>query len=196
VLSEQTRAPDEQRKKRDERLKRILALLVVVAISVFVFSLGDEVKRFERFGYPGIFLFTLLTYATVILPAPGATVVIAAGSAFDPFWVGVAAGAGAALGELSGYAAGYSGQAIVENVRIYTRLKDWMGQSPWRTFFGLILLSGIPNPAFDLAGIAAGALRIPIPRFLVALWVGETIKMWLFAYAGAYSIDWIMRLVN
>ena len=203
MLSEQAQVQTQQQEQRKaqrrrlaDRAKRVLAILAVAAISVYVFSLGNSLARFERFGYPGIFLFTLLTYATVILPAPGATVVIAMGSAFNPFWVGLAAGAGAALGELSGYAAGYSGQAIVENIRIYTRLRGWMSKSRWRTFFGLIVLSATPNPAFDLAGIAAGALRIPVLRFLAALWIGETLKMWMFAYAGAYSIDWIMRLVR
>jgi len=198
MLSEQaqTQQRQEQRRRRADRLKRAAALLAVAAISLYIFSLGAEVERFARFGYPGIFLFTLLTYATVILPAPGATVVIVMGSVFNPFWVGMAAGAGAALGELSGYAAGYSGQAIVEHVRVYARLRGWMSHSPWKTFFGLILLSALPNPAFDLAGIAAGALRIPLPRFLAALWIGETLKMWMFAFAGAYSVDWIMRLVR
>ncbi len=76
-------------------MKRLAALLAVVAITAFVFSIRGEVERFAHFGYPGIFLFTLLTYATVILPAPGATVVVVMGGVFNPFWVGIAAGLGA-----------------------------------------------------------------------------------------------------
>jgi uncharacterized membrane protein YdjX (TVP38/TMEM64 family) len=108
MLSEQAQAEQrqEQRRRRNDRLKRVAALLAVAAISLYIFSLGAQVERFAHFGYPGIFLFTLLSYATVILPAPGATVVVVMGSVFNPFWVGVAAGAGATLGELSGYAAG------------------------------------------------------------------------------------------
>jgi len=45
-----------------------------------------------------------------------------------------------------------------------------------------------------MAGIAAGIARIPLWQFLLACWVGQTIKMALFAYAGAYSIDWIAGL--
>ncbi|MBI3764852.1 MAG: VTT domain-containing protein [Chloroflexi bacterium] len=176
------------------RIGRAAALIGVIAISLFVFSIRDRVEKFAAFGYPGIFLFTLLTYATVILPAPGATVVFAMGAVFNPFWVGVVAGAGAALGELTGYAAGYSGQAVVEKIGLYQRIHTWMKQSRWKTFIGLILFAAVPNPVFDLAGIAAGVLRIPIPRFIAALLIGETIKMLMFAYAGAYSIDWIMRL--
>jgi len=34
--------------------------------------------------------------------------------AFNPFWVAIASGAGAALGELSGYLVGFSGQPMLE----------------------------------------------------------------------------------
>ena len=186
----------ESRKRWAGCLGRAAALSLVIGISVYVFTIREKVAQSAHFGYPGIFLFTLLTYASVILPVPGVTVVFAMGAVFNPFWVGVAAGAGAAIGELTGYAAGYSGQVVVEHVVAYQRIRDWLKQGRWKTFAGLVILSAVPNPAFDLAGIAAGMLRIPIPRFLFALLIGETIKMWLFAYAGAYSIDWIVRFVQ
>lgn len=186
----------ERRRRWAGRLGRLAVVVAVIAITVFLFSVRDEVVTFARFGYPGIFIFTLLTYATVILPAPGATVIVIMGAVFNPFWVGVVAGAGAALGELTGYAAGYSGRAVIENVRVYRRIRDWMQHSPGKTFWGLILLSALPNPAFDVAGIAAGVLRVPLARFLGALLIGETIKMWLFAYGGAYSIEWVVRLIR
>jgi uncharacterized membrane protein YdjX (TVP38/TMEM64 family) len=187
---------EERRKYWSIRLARAAAVIIVIAVSVFVFAVRDDVEKFARFGYIGIFLFTLLTYATVILPAPGVTVVFAMGAVLNPLWVGIAAGVGAALGELTGYAIGYSGRALIENVVLYRRIRDWMKQSWWKTFVGLVVLSAVPNPAADLAGIAAGVLRIPISRFLLALLVGETIKMWLFAYGGAHSIDWITHFIQ
>ena len=57
---------------------------------------------------------SILANGTVILPAPGVIFVFAMGAIFNPFWVAVAAGAGAALGELTGYLVGFSGQAVVE----------------------------------------------------------------------------------
>ena len=51
-----------------------------------------------------------------------------------------------------------------------------------------------PNPLFDLAGMAAGALRMPVAKFLLWAWIGKTIKMLLFAYAGATSVGWMMSL--
>ena len=52
-------------------------------------------------------------------------------------------------------------------------------------------VSIFPNPFFDMAGIAAGAAKIPIWKFLLFCWIGQIIKMGIFAFAGAYSIDWI-----
>ena len=191
-----TLSTSESRKRWAGPLGRAAALSLVIGVSVYVFTIRETIARSAHFGYAGIFLFTLLTYASVLLPAPGITVVFAMGAVFNPFWVGVAAGAGAALGELTGYAAGYSGQVLVEQVVVYQRIRDWLKQGRWKTFVGLVILSAVPNPAFDLAGIAAGVLRIPLSRFLFALLIGETIKMWLFAYAGAYSIDWIAHIVG
>ena len=53
----------------------------------------------------------------------------------------------------------------------------------------VFLLAVIPNPFFDLAGVAAGALKMRLPLFLFWVWLGETIKMLSFAYAGAGLIN-------
>jgi membrane protein DedA with SNARE-associated domain len=58
----------------------------------------------------------------------------------------------------------------------------------------ILVLSAIPNPFFDLAGIAAGVAKIPIGKFLFFCWIGQLIEMTMFAYAGAYSIDWLAGL--
>jgi membrane protein DedA with SNARE-associated domain len=73
------------------------------------------VEDFAAYGYPGIFLIMLMANATVFLPAPGVAVVFAMGSVFNPLGVALAAGTGGAIGELTGYLAGFSGQAVVEN---------------------------------------------------------------------------------
>jgi len=132
-----------------------------------------------------------LANATVIIPAPGVAVVFAMGNIFNPFLVALAAGTGGAIGELSGYLAGFSGQAIVENTKAYNRVSPWVQKyGAW----AILVLSAIPNPFFDLAGIAAGVAKIPVWKFLLFCWIGQIIKMGLFAFAGAYSIDWIVNL--
>lgn len=172
---------------------RILAVLAVVGITVYIYSIRDRVEEFTQYGYSGIFVVMLLANATVFLPAPGVAVVFAMGSVFNPLGVAFAAGAGGAIGELTGYLAGYGGQAAVENTKIYNRILPWVQKyGAWV----ILVLSSVPNPFFDMAGIAAGIARIPFWQFLLACWVGQTIKMTMFAYAGAYSIDWIANLYS
>jgi membrane protein DedA with SNARE-associated domain len=174
-------------------LLRVLALVAVIGLSVVVFSIRDRVEDFAAFGYPGIFLVALLANATVFLPAPGVAVVFAMGSLFNPIFVGLAAGTGGALGELSGYLAGYSGQAVIERSDVYARIEPWV-----RKYGGwaILVLSAIPNPFFDIAGVAAGISKMPMARFLLFCWIGQLIKMTLFALAGAYSITWILDLMK
>jgi uncharacterized membrane protein YdjX (TVP38/TMEM64 family) len=171
-------------------LARLIALVIVVALSVFIFSIRDHARDLAGYGYPGIFLLSILANATVLLPAPGILFVFAMGAVFNPVGVAVASGAGAALGELSGYLAGFSGQAVVERADLYERLRSWMESHRRLSYLAIIFLSFIPNPLFDLAGIAAGTLKMPISNFLLSCLIGKTMKMFLFAYAGASSLHW------
>jgi uncharacterized membrane protein YdjX (TVP38/TMEM64 family) len=170
---------------------RLLALFVVIGITVYIYSIRDRVEEFAAYGYPGIFMVMLLANATVILPAPGLAIVFAMGSVFNPIGVALAGGTGGAIGELSGYLAGFGGQAIVENTKMYDRILPWIQKhGAW----AILVLSAFPNPFFDIAGIAAGVTRIPIWKFLLFCWIGQIIKATIFAYAGLYSIDWLARL--
>ena len=171
----------------------MLALIIVLGITVYIYSIRHRVEEFAAYGYPGIFLIALLANATIFLPAPGVAIVFAMGSIFNPIGVALAAGAGGALGELSGYLAGFSGQAVVEQTDAYNRFLPVVQKyGVWAILF----LSAIPNPFFDVAGVAAGVTKIPLWRFLLFCWIGQIIKMALFAYAGAYSITWISNLIH
>lgn len=172
---------------------RIAALVAVVVVSVGAVLLGDRVNQLSEFGYAGMFVFNVLTSATIILPVPALVVVFSMGAVLSPFWVGVASALGSTVGELSGYGAGFSGQAVIENVEVYDRIVAWTrkyGVLP------VVVLAFIPNPIFDLAGIAAGALRMPLHHFLLASLAGKLPKMWVFAYAGFFSLDWVMGLLG
>lgn len=185
------RAP--QRSTLLTNLLRLLALLVVIAITVYVYDIRDRIRDFAAYGYPGVFLIALLANATVFVPAPGIAVVFAMGSIFHPLAVGFAAGAGGALGELSGFLAGFSGQAVVEHTSLYARIHPWVARyGGW----AILAFSALPNPFFDVAGIAAGVTKMSVWRFLLFCWIGQTIKMSLFAFAGAYSITWLSGLVQ
>jgi membrane protein YqaA with SNARE-associated domain len=167
--------------------------MLAVVVTLVIVAFRDELARFERYGYPGVFLISLLGNATVILPAPSLAVVFGMGGLLNPLFVGLVAGVGEALGELTGYLAGYGGRAVIEDREMYGRLERWMQRHGSVTVF---VLSAIPNPIFDLAGIAAGVLRFPLQRFLLSCWVGKTLKTTAFAFAGAQFMDVLERLLG
>jgi uncharacterized membrane protein YdjX (TVP38/TMEM64 family) len=172
---------------------RGLALLFVIGISYFIFSIRDRIEEFEQYGYVGIFLVAMLANATVLLPAPGVAIIYAMGSVFNPLWVGLVAGTGGALGELSGYLAGFSGQAVIERGDIYNRIHPWVEKyGGW----AVLVLSAIPNPFFDIAGVAAGMVKMPVRTFLISTWIGQIIKMTAFAYAGQASLQAVEQFIK
>ncbi len=177
---------------RREMLTRLLAVAIVIVITLAIWRVVDKLEQFKLWGYPGVFLVSFLGNATVILPAPSLALVFAMGGILNPLLVGLVAGPAEALGELTGYLAGYSGRAVVENRRIYDRLSRWMQHNGALTVF---ILSLVPNPFFDLAGIAAGVLHYPLLRFLLSCWLGKSIKTIVFAFAGAYSLVFFKRFL-
>jgi len=157
---------------------RVLAIVVVIALTASIFVFRDQLESLKTYGYLGAFLIALITSATVILPAPGIVLIVALGAVHDPVTgpvynpvlLGLAAGAGSALGEITGYMAGYSGQVAVENRQTYQRLEGWMRR---RGFLVILVLSFVPNPLFDLAGGTSGILKYPLWKFLVACLLGK-----------------------
>ncbi|GIV66842.1 MAG: VTT domain-containing protein [Chloroflexota bacterium] len=173
---------------KETRLKiaRILALIFVVGLTLFLYLNREKVRELEALGYPGIFLVSLLANATLILPLPGVLFTSAMGAVFNPFWVAVAAGTGAAIGEISGYLAGFSGQGIVERTQWSDRFENWMRKYGAIT---ILVLSFVPNPIFDVAGITAGILKMPLWQFLLFSWIGKVLKMILFSYGGSFVLN-------
>ena len=166
---------------------RVLVILAVIALTVLLFLYRDRVRELEAYGYPGIFLISLLSNATLILPVPGVLFTSAMGAVFNPYLVALAAGSGATLGELTGYVAGFSGKAVIENRKWYDKVTVWM-----RKYGGItiLVLAFVPNPVFDIAGMVAGALRMPLWKYLLYSWIGKVAKMLLFALGGAQIFTW------
>jgi len=168
-------------------ITRIVALVFVIAVTVTLYIYRHQVQQLQALGYPGIFLVSVLANATLILPVPGVIFTAAMGAIFNPCWVAVAAGTGAAVGEMTGYLAGFSGQAVIDRQGWYERIENWMRKYGDVTIF---VLAFIPNPIFDIGGIAAGALKMPWWRFYFWCALGKILKMLVFAYGGAALVSW------
>lgn len=174
---------------RKTLILRGLSLLAFIAITIFVFSVRDRAAELAVYGYPGIFLVSLLAYATVFFPAPGLAIVFGMAGVFHPLGVALAAALGAGLGESTGYLAGISGRTVVENSQAYRRIQPFVQKYG---ALAIIALTAIPNPIVDVASVAAGALKLPFWKFLLAAWAGQMIKMTAIAYAGSLSLGWLL----
>jgi len=182
--------------------RRVLALggmvlLVTGAFALMVWLTADPGRREmveglvrSPIGLLVLFGLAALSTVTLILPAPGLALTAIAGAAGDPIVVGVVAGLGQAVGELTGYLAGWSGRSFLPDNPASRRLTEWLGN---RGAIVIFLLAVTPNPVFDLAGIAAGALRMPVLRYLAAAAAGKVIKNILIA-AGGSTIAGLLAL--
>lgn len=182
--------PTKEKPKFVVILLRILAFLVVIAITIAGYLFRDQVEKFAVFGYPGVFLIVLVSYATILVPVPGVAMVISLSGVLNPLGIAIAAALGGSIGELSGYLAGFSGRAVIENWKRYEKITNWV-----RKYGGpaILILAALPNPFFDLVGVAAGVLRMPIYKFLLWVLPGQLIKMIIFAYAGSLSINLLFK---
>lgn len=177
---------------------RIGVVVSLVVLTFAAYTFRDQVRELQGLGYPGLFLINLIASASIVLPIPAlpfvAGMAILKTSAgvpvFNPWWLGVVAAMGATLGELSGYVAGRSGTAMIDKAPLYLRLHNWTERYGFLT---LSVLAFIPNPLFDMAGIAAGTLKMSLPKFLLATLIGKLPKMWLTAFAGLWGLEWILR---
>lgn len=180
-----------------EKIIPLLGLLFVIAVTIGILYLyqqyPNKVDELKGYGYLGAFLISLTLNATVILPA-GNVVILSALAAIMPsaIMVGLAGGIGAAIGEITGYVAGYSGRAIVEKRKMYrqveSRVRRWGGI--------VIFLFALLPLVFDLAGIAAGVLRFPFWKFFLICWVGRTLLYILVALAGAWGWEVLLPYLS
>jgi len=131
-------------------------VIVIICLASFWLAMNPAwVQRLGHWGYLGAFLISLIASATIILPAPGIVVIMAMGAALNPILLGVVAGLGSAVGELTGYAAGRGGRALIPT----QQQKQFEQIQTLTKRYGpliLALLAAIPFPLFDFAGIVAG----------------------------------------
>ena len=181
-------------KDRYLQLASLLFVIILVVVVVWqrhtISEFALVMARYWGLKYLAIFIISMTASATLVIPIPGLalTSLIGAVSAgpWDPLWVGVASGIGASIGESTGYLLGYSGRMAIPDTRNYERVVGWMSKWGSLTIFILAL---IPNPLFDLAGIAAGMLKYPLWKFLLIGALGRLPKHILFAYLGYWGIS-------
>lgn len=149
-------------------------------------------QTFSEYGYIGIFLTNLISSSTVIFPLPAFAFVFGAGAALDPILVGVFAGIGSTIGELTGYLIGIGSRELAERkhgrrLKKIHRLFERYGGDAIIFFFALT-----PLP-FDIIGIFSGVIEHDLRRFILAVLAARILLNLGIAFAGFYGISWVLQ---
>ena len=150
------------------------------------------------YGYLGIFAASLITSATIILPMPFFIIIPAAVQVLDPLGVGIAAGLGAAIGEMTSYLIGIGGNRVAGLKkkktfgRILEHAESWYERHGG--FFATFIFAILPLP-FDVVGILCGIMKYNIKKFFIATLLGKVLKYTFLAYASFYGINYLMNFM-
>lgn len=144
-------------------------------------------------GYLGLFLVSFIGSATILFPIPSFILVFTLGAVMNPWLVGLSAGVGSALGEVTGYALGKGGGKIIE--RKYKgkieRYKKWFEGD--RAFLLIALFAATPLPD-DMVGVVCGVFNYSLKKFLVAAVIGKCMMNLALAWGGFYGLSWILGI--
>jgi len=183
-VAKATDAPAEMSSSRDDAPERrsvwkvVLTIVALAAMSGLFLFFPIEWERVGNWGYLGVFLVTFVATASFILPIPYLLIVARAAFYLDPITVTLVAGLAGALGELTGYIIGASGRDLIARGKWYDKANHWMVSYG---FWCVAFFAFVPNPVFDAIGFAAGVLRYPLWKFVLACFLGKSLKFLLAA---------------
>jgi membrane protein YqaA with SNARE-associated domain len=180
-------------------VKLLIAFVGLIAASyVFVALLGMLKSRlninlyeFELLAYVSVFVASLLANMTIIAPVPFAVVIMAtAARDFNPILVALAAALGGSIGELSGYYAGRLGRkiAVSDSLIGIQKIEKWVRKYG---MLAIMVLAFQPIIPFDMGGLVAGVLKMPLHHFFPALFAGKFPKYIILTYAALGLIHFI-----
>lgn len=167
---------------KKEKVIKYSLILASVLISIVIIYFRNELAKLSSLGYFGLFLINAIGSATILVPMPAVLATFVGGSIYNPILAGIVSGVGAALGETTGYLAGFGGSAFIKENKNYIRIEKWMGINGFLTLF---VLACIPNPIFDLTGMFAGATKYSFKRYLLAITLGKTLRFVGIALLGS-----------
>ena len=148
-----------------------------------------------QYGYLGIFLISLLGATAIFVPIPYTVVIFILGGlqdtfgnwVFDPLWIAVAAGAGAAIGEFSGYLIGFGGRRVVGEK--YKKRMDFLTKLFKKYGTIAIFVFALTPLPDDLLFIPLGVMRYSLLRAFIPAILGKFFSNLIIAYSGRLSLE-------
>ncbi|MFH1785248.1 MAG: VTT domain-containing protein [Candidatus Micrarchaeota archaeon] len=171
----------------DKKIEGIIQIIIAIGVVALILYFASDIEKLREYGYLGVFLISLIASATLFFPAPGWAAVIAMSGFLNPVYLGLAAGIGSALGELTGYVAGKGARDLLsKNIKESKKIERLVEKYDMLAIF---FFAFIPNPLFDIAGIISGGLKIPWWKYLIACSLGRILRYSLLAYFGKLTLD-------
>ena len=166
-------------------IRPMLVAAIAIALNIIAYLMipPDLAYRLGALGYIGVVLITRISNATIVVPIPYFGLVAALSPGLSMVGVGIAGALGSVIGESVGFFVGRSGRGVVEQTRFYRWVQRQL-EHPWRAFVVLFALSAPPNPAFDVAGLTAGAMGLPYWIFLSAVFLARLVRFGIVAFVG------------
>ena len=178
------------RKNRWVRLAVLFIILVIISLSLAVLfnhllaPLKDNLQRYAWLAYIIVFGTSLLSNLTVVVPVSiGASIMVTAAGLgiYHPVLIALVAALGGAIGELGGYYAGALGKKVAFNdyPEAHERVSGWIDRyGMWAIAF----IAFQPVIPIDVAGMVAGATKMPVHRFLIPCFIGKFPKYIVLCY--------------
>jgi membrane protein YqaA with SNARE-associated domain len=184
------------------------AILFIIAICIIAAGLSllmglifpsegefknEFIPKYGDYAYPAIFVITLLSSFSIVFPVPGTVLwlLLVKHLELNIVLAAFIAAVGGTLGEITGYYLGYAGRAVIAPGQIekYKETEGWVKRyGGWAIF----LFAFFPFLIFDFIGIATGAFRYPLRKFLLFAFIGRLPRSLIEAYAGVAILDFVL----
>ncbi len=169
----------------------LFSVTLIIIFSILLLAYRKEIESLSNFGYLGVFLISLISAATIFIPAPGLFLSASTGLFLNPILIGICGGLGAAIGESTGYMVG-KGISDLKHNQLFNVSKKLIERYG---LYAVAVFAAIPNPFFDIVGIASGILKIPPKQFFIAVLIGNTFKYfvvsWMFSAFGTVILSYL-----
>ena len=181
----------------------ILAVVGVLVYGLIVILIPDTAAVSTDFyhwimgaasalGYSGAFAVSFLGNATILVPFPYVIIpfVLGADMGHNPWLVGLVSGVGAAMGEMTGYLAGYYGGSFLKEKDNINGFREYVQRRPSMMPLMIWFLAATPIPD-DLLIVPLGVARYSWWRVFVPLIIGKIVFLTAIAWAGRLGLVWV-----
>jgi membrane protein DedA with SNARE-associated domain len=169
-----------------------ISLAITVALSLFIIQHRSYIEQLSHWGYLGLFVISVLTNGTFILPGFGIVITFTMGGVLNPAIVGTIAGIGEAVGAIGAYFTGYAGRRLLQDTNngLYLRFSNIIDHHGSKAIF---FISALLSPVFYPFAVFLGIIRFGWVRFFLATWAGRTVKSMILAYLGYLGLRAVLQ---